>query len=448
MYSVRPLLHAPVLGLLAAACGSWGRVGSQPPPESNQAVNEVLDPNATYKRLGRLTAGAPVPFVGSVAFLAGSGDSTIVLVALSLENSDLAFQREGNQFVARYRVQLSTSGGGGPIERSRDQTVRVATFQETQRTDESVLYQDALTVPAAHYGLTVALTDLGSHRTSSAKAELDVPAFGPGTISAPVLAYQARGRALRADQLGLIINPRGTIAYGRDTALAYLEGYQLPGSTDVPVELVDSRDSVILQDTLRFQGHREVESLVLRFRPENAPLGELQIIASLGPARLTTSAIVSFSPNWVVTNFDDMLSLLRYFPSDPVLDSLRKAVPEDRGRLWARFWKESDPNPATPENEALTLYFSRLALANARFRDEGIAGWRTDRGEVLIRLGEPDEVLDLSPQSQGRVIRWGYTPYQLVLFFVDETGIGRYRLSPASRAEMERVAARLSRKAD
>ena len=115
---------------------------------------------------------------------------------------------------------------------------------------------------------------------------------------------------------------------------------------------------------------------------------------------------------------------------------------------WRDFWKASDPNSATGVNEALDQYMRRVALANLRFRDEGIAGWRTDRGEVLIRLGEPDEVFDASPQSEGRLIRWGYTQWQLSLYFIDETGFGRFRLTPASRSELERIIAQLSRRGD
>jgi GWxTD domain-containing protein len=161
-----------------------------------------------------------------------------------------------------------------------------------------------------------------------------------------------------------------------------------------------------------------------------------------------SAALVSFSSSWVVTNFDDMLNLLRYFPPSPALDSLRKASAAERGRLWKAFWKASDPNPATGNNEALDQYVRRVAQANLRFRDEGIPGWRTDRGEVFVRLGEPDEVFDASPQSQGRLIRWGYTQFQLALYFLDESGFGRFRLTPSSRSEMERIVAQLSRQRD
>jgi GWxTD domain-containing protein len=140
-----------------------------------------------------------------------------------------------------------------------------------------------------------------------------------------------------------------------------------------------------------------------------------------------------------VTNFEEMVGLLRYFGYEDKLDSLRKAPESERPQLWRSFYTSTDPNHATPENEALETYFQRLSIANARFRDEGITGWRTDRGEVYIMLGEPDEVYDSSPLSQGRVIRWVYVQDRLSLTFLDETGFGRFRLTTSSRAEFDRV---------
>jgi GWxTD domain-containing protein len=248
--------------------------------------------------------------------------------------------------------------------------------------------------------------------------------------------------------VAVILNPRGTLAYGGDTTTAFVEAYALPGPTRIPVTLIDSRDSVILRDSLRFAGGLPIETAVIRFSPDSAPLGELHVVVGSGEKAESTMAIVSFSQGWVVTNFDDMLSLLRYFPPSEALDSLRKAPAAERGRLWKVFWRSTDPNTATPNHEDLDIYFARIALANARFREEGLPGWRTDRGEAMVRLGDPDEVFDASPQSEGRLIRWGYTQFQLVLYFVDETGFGRFRLTAASRAELERVAARLSRQGE
>lgn len=445
-----PLSVAAMAALLLLGCGSWGRVGSQPSVRQGETLTQILDLSAVYKRLGRLTSGAPMPFVAEVAFYGGAGDSTLAVVALSLESRNLAFQKEGDAFVARYRVDLTLTptGGGPPVTRRQEQTARVGSFAETQRGDESILYQDGLTIVPGEYRLTLQVTDRGAGKTGQAEGTYRAPRFGPGSFSAPRLSYRAEGRASRSAPLNVILNPRGTLAYGGDTAAAYVEAYGLTGPTAIPVILRDMRDSVILDDSLRFRGGREVESVALRFAPDSAPLGELRIVVGSGASADSTRAVVSFSQGWVVTNFEDMVGLLRYFRPSPALDSLRKAAPEDRAKVWKQFYRSTDPNSATPTNEALEQYFARLARANQRFRDEGVQGWRTDRGEVLVRLGEPDEIFDASPASEGRLIRWGYTSYQLVLYFVDETGFGRFRLSPASRAELERVIARLSRQAD
>jgi GWxTD domain-containing protein len=94
----------------------------------------------------------------------------------------------------------------------------------------------------------------------------------------------------------------------------------------------------------------------------------------------------------------------------------------------------------------LNQYFGRIAAANQRFTDEGVPGWRTDRGEVLITLGPPDESIENTPgTTANRIVRWSYLTYRLTVFFQDETGFGRLRLTPGSRAEYERVLSRVRR---
>ena len=45
----------------------------------------------------------------------------------------------------------------------------------------------------------------------------------------------------------------------------------------------------------------------------------------VGAGERTTSALVSFTQAWVVTNFDEMLDLLRYFGYDNKISTMRKA---------------------------------------------------------------------------------------------------------------------------
>jgi hypothetical protein len=43
------------------------------------------------------------------------------------------------------------------------------------------------------------------------------------------------------------------------------------------------------------------------------------------------------------------------------------------------------------------------------------------------------------------VIQWNYMTLRLTIYFVDENGFGRYRITPSSRADFERVLSRLRR---
>jgi GWxTD domain-containing protein len=428
------------------ACGSWQRVGTDSAPTPEGSITEVLDMGTVYRRLGRLVAPAPVSFIGDLVYVAGPGDSTIAVVALSMENRVFSFQRENNRFIARYRVEIVFEPAGGtPIRVNRDEAIEVTSFQETLRNDESVLFQQFFHLLPGSYKLSVSVRDKSSSELSRVETTATIPAYPDGTLSAPVVAYEITGRAAQSDPLSLVLNPRGTVAYGSDTLLAYVEGYNFAAPVAVPFEIHDAADSIVFQDSLRFAGGREVEGQVIRLTPDSAPLGELRLVVGSAADKREKSAIVSLSTAWVVTNYEEMITLLRYFDKKDLLDTLKKADPVDRPRLWRSFFHDTDPNKATPENEALDTYFGRLARANQLFRDEGAAGWRTDRGEVFIVLGEPDEIYDSSPLSQGRVIRWVYTNDRVVLTFVDETGFGRFRLSTGSRAEFDRVADRRRR---
>ena len=443
----RSLMLALLAGVLLG-CGNWKRVGDESRPAPTETLTRIFNTTQFYQRLGRLAAAEPLPFVGTVAFAAGPSDSVIAVLALSLENRALSFQREGNVFVARYRVSVDfRREGAPPVDLVREEVVRVPTFQETQRADESILFQQVLRIVPGTYDVTVTVRDAGSTSESRATASFPAPDFGAGGHSAPILVYQATGRGSLTDPLSLVLNPRGSVGYGSDTLLAYVEGYSYPEATTVPFTVFDEQQNAIYLDSLRFRGGRPVESQVIRLAPDSVSLGELRLAVGEGEQARSVSALVSFTQAWVVTNFDEMLDLLRYFGQDERIAVMRRAPDQERARLWRQFYEETDPNPGSPENEALNQYFGRVNAANQRFTDEGVPGWRTDRGEVFISIGPPDESVESSPGTQSRIIRWTYLTHRLEIYFQDETGFGRLRLTPGSRAEYERILSRLRRQA-
>lgn len=440
---LRPRLS---LLLLLAACSSWQRVGHSTAPTPEETLTSLFDMPAVYRSMGRLASGPPLPFVGTMAFAAGPGDSVKAILGLSIENRALSFRKEGTGFLAQYRVEMFLeSPDAPPIRFARDQEVRVAEFAETMRNDESVLFQQLFHLKSGSYRVTVSVRDPLSGRQTQADAEFVAPDFSAASFSAPILAYQVTGRRTRDQDLALVLSPRGTVSYGGDTLLALVEGYNYTEPTTVPFEIINDLDSVITRDTLRFTGTRAVEPQVVRIVPDSQPLGELRLRVGSGPETKQTSALVSFSGAWILTNYSEMIDLLRYFGHEDLIKQLKKAPTSERPRLWQEFYRQTDPVPATPENEALEQYFGRMSIANQRFTNEEVPGWRTDRGMVFITLGDPDEVYDGSSTTQGRIIRWTYTSLRLEVVFEDVASVSRFRLTSESLSAYERVLARVRR---
>ena len=433
---------------LLAACGGWSRVGTEEPKSksSSEGFQALLNQQQLFQKLGRLSAGDPLPFTGSVAQVKGAGDTLIVVLGLSLENRALSFQKDNTAYVARYRVDASFQPATGrAVTGGQEETVRVDSFQETGRADESVLFQKFFRLLPGTYQVVVTIRDLQSGTINKAEIPLVVAPLPAPTTSAPILAYQVTGRERLDQSLRVVLNPRGAVAFGGDTLLAYIEGYGYPGPTSVPFQVRTATDSLVFADSLRFRGGLPVESQFIKLRPDSMALGELRLVVGTKPDQKTVSAVVSFSAAWLVTNFDEMISMLKWFGHEPEVNKLKHAEPDQRAQAWLTFWKETDPVPGTPENEALNAYFGRVAVTAQLFRDEGVPGWRTERGEVYIRLGEPDDVFDTNGLTQTRVIRWTYQSLRLTLYFRDDSGFNRYRLTPESRSEFERVATRLGR---
>ena len=446
MRRIRALMPMVLVSVLAA-CGGWKRVGTEDAPApSSEGLSALLNQQALFQKLGRLSAGDPLPFIGSVAQVKGAGDTVLVVLGLSLENRALSFQKDANDFVARYRVDATfVRATGRAVSGGQEETVRVDTFQETGRADESVLFQKFFRLVPDAYQMTVTVRDLQAGTINKAELALVVSPLGTATTSAPILTYQVTGRERLNQSLRIVLNPRGAVAFGGDTLLAYLEGYGYPGPTAVPFEVRTATDSLVYTDSLYFRGGLPVESQFIKLRPDSMTLGEMRLVVGRKPDQKTVSAVVSFSAAWLVTNFDEMISMLKWFGHQQDVDRLKQAEPGQRPAAWLTFWKDTDPNPGTPENELLNAYFGRVAVAAQLFQDEGIAGWRTERGEVYIRLGEPDEMFDTNGRTQVRVIRWTYLGLRLTLFFRDDSGFNRFRLTPESRSEFERVVTRLGR---
>src|ERR1700694_821106 len=440
---------------LACSSASSGR-NVQPNPRALPAEGAALDVSDIYRQIGLLAAPNPLAFVGKLSSFAGaSPDTTLVLASISIPNRALTFTREGDRYRAPYEVKLVLARNGTEAANVNVmEIVRVGSFRETNRTDESVIFQHYFHVPPGVYALSVTVRDVGGSRTASQQAMITVPSLGSGRLSAPTLVYEAGVRSTLDSAARLLASPRSSAVFGRDSTVAiYVEGYG-PG-TRLPVNFVVRNDkgAQIWRDSAALGRNGALFSGVVNVPISTVGVGIARVFFTRrdarGADRVRAPLFVSFGEDIPLMSYEDMVGYLRFFASPSRLNALRNAPLEKRATMWAEFLRETDPIPETPTNEDLQAYFGRIQQANVQFRMDRNPGWLSDRGMVFVALGEPDEVFDrtinqtLSPtqvSSAARLQIWQYRQYNAQLVFYEDTG--RWRLTRPSETEFLSITAR------
>ena len=400
----------PVAG--SSAPGSGGGTPGRAP-----GVGAEFDATRLYSQMGFLSAGAPMPFVGGVSYFATTvPDSTNFTVGLSIANSALSFSRDNDRFVAGYTIGLTLRQGGNVVrEIDAHEAVRVASYKETGRTDESVIFQQGLTVAPGQYALTVSVRDDGSGRTSTQEILLTVPRLGDArSMSTPVPFLRVVPRQSRAAAVDLVSNTRAMAIFGRDSAIVlYVEGYGEGDQFPVAVEARNDEGRVLWRDTASLPRRGNVFSGVISVPVSKVGIGVavISMWPIAGADSVRAPVFVTFGEELPVAKFDDMIAYLRWFAAPYRLKSLRDTTSEARPGAWVEFVKATDASPETPVNEELYEYFARLFIVTARYREEGMPGWKTDRGKVYLGLGEPAQVFDqgiATVGDRGRAQVWEF----------------------------------------
>ena len=451
--AVRAFTALVTATVLASGCSARRPVDAgTTPADRSRAATSALDVSRLYRDAGLIVETTPVAFVGTTdVFATETPDTTLLLVTLSLPNRALTFVHEGDHYRGAYDVIIDARRNGGSVKRTQGrQTVRVAAYRETSRGDESLIFQQYLRLAPENYTLNLTVRDAESGRTTVRDFPVTVSRIGAAGASSAVAVYEAEPRPRRDTLPMLIPNPRASAVFGQDTAmLVYVERYGGQGAVQAVVR--DAQGAQVWRDSLMLPTRNGLTSGMFALPIADIGPGVATFVSWRGADSdsARTRLIVSFTEGLAITSFEDMLSYLRYFAQPDQLQLLRAAAPAERGRAWIAFLRATDPDPATPEHEALRDYFVRVEQASQRFREEGGPGWLTDRGRVFITLGDPDQIYDQGQNDiaqRGRVQIWEYTQYRAQLVFVDQTGFGRFRLTQTSELEFQSLARRIKQR--
>jgi GWxTD domain-containing protein len=449
-----------LLGSTLACSSATSGGNSQPNPRALPAEGaSASDVSDIYRQIGLLAAPNPLAFVGRLSsFASASPDTTLVLASISIPNRALTFTREGDRYRAPYEVKLTLVRNGTEAANVNVmEIVRVGSFRETNRTDESVIFQHYFHVPPGAYDFSVTVRDVGGSRAASQQAVIKVPSLGAGRLSTPTVVYEATGRSVLDSAPRLLASPRSSAVFGRDSTVAiYVEGYG-PG-TRLPVTFVvrNEKGAEIWRDSTALGRNGALFSGIVNVPISTVGVGVARVFFNRRDARgadsIDAPLFVSFGEDIPLMSFEDMVGYLRFFATPSRLNALRNAPLERRATMWAEFLRATDPIPETPTNEELQSYFGRIQQSNVQFRMDRNPGWLSDRGMVFVALGEPDEVFERTVNQTlsatqvtpaARLQIWQYRQFNAQLIFYEDTG--RWRLTRPSETEFLSLSSRRQR---
>ena len=94
-----------------------------------------------------------------------------------------------------------------------------------------------------------------------------------------------------------------------------------------------------------------------------------------------------------------------------------------------KFWEKYDPTPKTKFNELMEEFYQRVDYGMKEFSTlKNFDGAFTDRGEVYVKYGKPDEI-DRNYNKRNEIIEtWTYSEPDKVFIFRDVTGTGNFKI--------------------
>ncbi len=303
-------------------------------------------------------------------------------------------------------------------------------------------------LPVGTYTVRITVQDKIAGKTDDTTFTVKLEDYFSGTpkFSKIMLAYSAepsRGNTT-LDRMGYRMYPNPSHIFNRgDLTLYHYSEFYLPDTATRKVGVVQrifSADTLFRQFPPEWLKVSGASWYVGGFSVAGFPQGEYTLTLALLDDKgetLTTRSVnfaVKKQPNLVEqTVSDDKIREMRYmltFVATPeqlnTFDNLDK-----NGKLmfWERFWAEKDPNPYTPENEALDEFLKRWNYVNTRFKIGDTPGWKTDRGRIYLKYGPPDNVeRHTFGAGENTWERWDYFDKNLYFIFADTKGLGKLEL--------------------
>lgn len=385
----------------------------------------------------------------ALCFRNGSDTLQRVDIFTAVPYQSLQFIKNNEIFGTEYKLSIKVRDSSGKIisESSKQRPIversREATYSAGGQADYT---QTRVFLPDGIYTIEAFVTDMISHRDISLTHKLAVPNFRkfPLSLSSLMLADAIAQNGTRFSVTPRVIDDISNVL--ADGFFVFFESYNVgkaQDSVDFYYEIANPKDSVILHsNNVRRSVKAESTQQFLKIKAEGLRPGKytLHVFATKTDTTAGNStSILAATERSIRVEWNANISLLsdeeftiklrqmRYVATQSEMDSIGSLPTfNDKRQALAEFWKNLDPTPGTPRNEAYEEYYERIEYANKNFRSY-TDGWITDMGMVYVIYGAPMNRDKQIYRTDGRTMEvWSYGSRRFT--FMDNSGFNDYRL--------------------
>ncbi len=408
-----------------------------------------------------------LPFEVDYAKFKMGGGYVQLEVYYSLFRHRLTFLPADGRFEARFAVEIWLTQQDSLVARDKWTLRTLANTLEDVTPTQKVFTQTRFTLLPGAYRLRTRVTDLNSGIFGEKAGIVRIAPLPTDRITLSDIELSARITRDTLETLylknGLTVVPNPSGVYGLPMPLlySYSEIYNLHPSDQnytVAYTILDENKNIVKRLPVKTKakaaanlvevGGINVVSLAngryyLRLTVTDEETGESAstekrfYVFKGAPSAGAPDAQAADSSDWrleyrqyTAKRLDEEFQAARYIATKGEADAFAKLTIEQKRQFLIDFWTRRDPTPGTVNNEYREDYLERLRYANAKFGGLG-AGWRTDRGRVLLIYGRPDEIERFPSSGGSRAYEiWHYFSIQggVDFVFVDRKGFGNLQL--------------------
>jgi GWxTD domain-containing protein len=382
---------------------------------------------------------------------------TAIRVTAHVPYTNLVFLKKDEGFEAQYRLYIRIFDKTGKnmldsvVPSKREST---ATYEDTRSPNKSSTVVHEVAVEPGDYVVRCTIHVSNTHLAYADEAPVTVSSMSQAGVgvSKPLLfalpidtsRSSPLTRVAGGDDDVHVEQTESTKFSALDQQPAFQFDVYLEKAASDSTECVVAYEVVDVKKTQMFYGRQTIllsqsdARLVVSFNVDEWDPGPYVFRAKATVHHPTRSAAATadldleYTRAMLTKYFAATVGILAIIGTDDEVRQLEKAPERERGAVWAAFWARRDPTPGTAQNEALDEHWVRVRYANDNFKTSE-PGWRTDRGRIYIRYGEPDETeIRSEPNVQGQYLVWRYYEDNLMFVFYDRFGLGEYILSNSS----------------